>query len=49
MALGYFEGCGIPAKKKEGMGRGNYVFLAILHELSLLLKIFLLTLGQSFI
>ena len=31
------------------MGRENYIFLAILHDLSLLPKIFLPTLGQVFI
>ena len=48
MTLGYFEGRGIPAKKRESIGSGNYVFLAILRDLRLLPKIFLLTLGQGF-
>lgn len=49
MTLGYFEGYSILAKKKESMDKGNYIFLAILNDLSLLLKIFWPTLGQNFI
>ena len=52
-ALGYFEGYGILVKKRESVSRRNYVFLAILlailHDLSLLSKIFFSTLDQRFI
>ena len=45
--LDYFEECGIPVRKRESISGGNYVFLAILHDLNLLPIIFLSALGQS--
>ena len=47
--LGYFKRYNILTRKKESISRRNYVLLAILHNLNLLPKIFLLTLGWNFI